>query len=119
MAAAQMAAIEALRGPQDAVTEMKNAYEKRTAYIAGALDSLPGISCQAPKGSFYVFPNIGGTGLSSDEFQDRLLDEVDVAVVSGTSFGTNGEGHVRISCAASMADLEEGVARIERFLSLL
>ena len=119
MAAAQIAAIEALKGPQDSVTEMRNAYEKRTTYIADALDSLPGIRCQRPRGAFYIFPNISETGLGSNEFQDRLLDEVDLAVVSGTSFGDHGEGHIRISCAASMEDLEEGVARIERFLSLL
>lgn len=117
MAAAQVAAIEAIRGPQDSVAEMKNAYEKRTAYIADALDGLPGIRCRRPSGAFYVFPNISGTGLGSDEFQDRLLDEADVAVVSGTSFGANGEGHVRISCAASMEELEEGVSRIEGFVS--
>lgn len=117
MAAAQVAAIEAIRGPQDSVAEMKNAYEKRTAYIADALDGLPGIRCRRPSGAFYVFPNVSGTGLGSDEFQDRLLDEADVAVVSGTSFGANGEGHVRISCAASMEELEEGVSRIEGFVS--
>ncbi len=116
-AAAQVAAIEALQGPQDSVAEMRNAYEKRTSYIADALDALPGISCPRPRGAFYIFPNISGTGLGSDEFQDRLLDEADLAVVSGTSFGAHGEGHIRISCAASMGELEEGVARIERFLS--
>lgn len=118
-AAAQVAAIEALRGPQDEVTEMINAYEKRSTYIADALDDLPGVRCQRPRGAFYAFPNISGTGLGSDEMQDRLLDEVDVAVVAGTSFGELGEGHIRISCAASLEDLEEAVGRIGDFLHVL
>lgn len=119
MAAAQIAAIEALRGPQDAVVEMTSEYEKRTRFVAESLDGLPGVRCQAPRGAFYVFPNISGTGLTSDQFQDRLLEEADVAIVSGTSFGDHGEGHVRLSCAASMGELEEGVSRIELFLSTL
>ncbi|MDX1469571.1 MAG: pyridoxal phosphate-dependent aminotransferase [Acidimicrobiia bacterium] len=119
MAAAQVAAIEALRGPQEAVIEMRDEYEKRTRFVAEALDALPGMSCQTPRGAFYVFPNIGETGLSSEQFEERLLEEADVAIVSGTSFGDNGEGHVRVSCAASMAELEDGVTRIERFLMTL
>lgn len=118
-AAAQIAAIEALRGPQDAVADMVNAYEKRTSYIAEALDGLPGVRCQPPRGAFYVFPNISGTGLGSDEMQDRLLDEADLAVVSGASFGDNGEGFIRLSCAASMGELEEAITRIKRFLEAL
>ncbi|MGB7860203.1 MAG: aminotransferase class I/II-fold pyridoxal phosphate-dependent enzyme, partial [Acidimicrobiia bacterium] len=115
-AAAQVAAVEAIRGPQDQVEEMVNAFEKRAIYIAGALDGLPGVSCQQPRGAFYVFPNISGTGLTSAEMQNALLDEADVAVVGGTSFGDLGEGHIRISCAASLEDLEEAVMRIGMFL---
>jgi aspartate/methionine/tyrosine aminotransferase len=115
-AAVQIAAIEAIRGPQDEVNEMVKAFEKRSVYIADALDALPGVSCQQPGGAFYVFPNISGTGLTSQEMQDRLLDEADVAVVAGTSFGAGGEGHIRISCAASLDELEEAVGRIETFL---
>ena len=119
MAAAQVAAVEALRGPQDAVVEMTAEYERRTGFVAEALNALPGVTCQTPGGAFYVFPNIRGTGLTSDEFQDRLLEEADVAIVSGTSFGDSGEGHVRLSCAASMEELEDGVSRIERFVTAL
>lgn len=115
-AAVQVAAIEALRGPQDEVTTMVQAFEKRSQYIAGALDDMEGITCQTPRGAFYVFPNISATGIGATEFQDRLLGQADVAVVSGSSFGAAGEGHVRLSCAASLGDLEEAVNRIKVFV---
>lgn len=115
-AAVQVAAVEALRGPQDAVIEMVNAFDQRTSYTASALDDLHGVRCKQPGGAFYVFPNISDTGLTSKEIQDRLLDQADVAVVAGTSFGDGGAGHIRISCAAGLEVLEEAMSRIERFL---
>jgi len=118
-AAVQIAAIEALRGPQEDVATMVDAFENRSSYISGALSDLRGISCQTPRGAFYAFPNIKGTGLGSNEMQNRLLDECDLAVVSGTSFGERGEGHIRLSCAASLEELEEAVDRIKGFLHTL
>ena len=116
-AAVQVAAIEAIRGSQDAAAAMAAEFEERAYETSAALDAIDGISCMRPRGAFYVFPNIGRSGLSSGEVQDVLLEEFDLAVVSGTSFGRGGEGHVRFSCAANREELAEAVTRTERFMS--
>ena len=116
-AAVQVAAIEAMRGPQVEVDRMAAAFEQRTKLVAEALRQVKGVSCADPRGAFYVFPNLSATGLGSDELQDRLLNEADVAVVSGRSFGEAGEGYLRISCASSLEELEEAMKRIELFLA--
>jgi aspartate/methionine/tyrosine aminotransferase len=112
-----VAAIEAISGPQEEAQAMAKSFEKRALWTFEALNRADGISCRQPRGAFYVFPNITETGLGSEEMQERLLAEADIAVVAGTSFGMGGEGHIRISCAASEAELEEAVTRIESFLN--
>jgi len=111
----QWAAIEALKGPQDAVTEMTAAFKERRDYLVNALNQIKGISCAMPGGAFYVFPNISSFGLSSKEFAKGLLEEAGVAAAGGTSFGSYGEGFLRISYANSLPNLKIAVERIAGF----
>lgn len=111
----QMAAMEALTGPQDSVEEMKEAFRQRRDWLVEALNNIDGISCRLPRGAFYAFPNIESFGLSSKEFCGRLMDEAGVAAAWGSSFGSYGEGHFRFSYAASLDDLKEAVRRLEKF----
>ena len=115
----QMAAIEALTGPQDSVDEMRAEFKKRRDWLVDALNKIEGISCKLPRGAFYAFPDISSFGLSSKEFADRLLDEEGVALAWGTSSGEYGEGHIRISYATSLDNLKEAVNRIKRFTERL
>jgi aspartate aminotransferase len=115
-AATQWAGIEALRGPQDAVEQMVAAFDDRRRVILERLNALPGFRCVRPGGAFYAFPNITGTGYSSRPLQDQLLNEAGVALVSGTSFGDQGEGYIRFSYANSIANIEAAIDRIARFL---
>jgi aspartate/methionine/tyrosine aminotransferase len=115
-AAAQIAGIAALQGPQEPVRRMVEAFAERRRYIVGALNALPGFRCATPGGAFYTFPNIAGTGFDSRTLQTRLLEEAGVATIAGTSFGAHGDGYLRFSYAASLAALEEAVARIGRWL---
>jgi aspartate/methionine/tyrosine aminotransferase len=115
-AAAQWAGIEALQGPQDAVDHMVRAFDERRKIILERLNALPGFRCVRPGGAFYAFPNITGTGYSARQLQDDLLAEVGVALVAGTSFGDQGEGYIRFSYANSIANIEEAMERIARFL---
>jgi aspartate/methionine/tyrosine aminotransferase len=110
--AVQRAGIEALTGPQDRVAEFREAFRGRRNLIVDGLNAIEGISCVLPKGAFYAFPNIKGTGLSSKEFADRLLEEYGVAGIAGTSFGDAGEGYVRFSTANSEANLSRALERI-------
>lgn len=112
----QWAAKAALEGPQDAVDEMMSAFASRRQLVMQWIERLPGMSCPMPGGAFYAFPNITQTGLGSRELQDRLLEEVGVAAISGTSFGINGEGYIRFSYAASAEKIEEAMTRVEGFL---
>lgn len=114
-ASAQYAALEALRGPQTSVDEMISVFKKRRELLVEGLQGIPGLRCAAPDGAFYLFVNISGTGLSSQEFALRLLREDGVAVVPGDAFGPGGEGYIRISYVVSEADIAEGVRRIRRF----
>lgn len=115
----QMAAKEALEGPQDDVDSMVAEFRKRRDYIVARLNAIQGISCKTPQGAFYVFPNIRGTGLKSEELADYLLEEANVAVLDGKSFGEYGEGHIRLSYATSMENIEEALNRIEKAINLL
>ncbi|MDR3354838.1 MAG: pyridoxal phosphate-dependent aminotransferase [Synergistaceae bacterium] len=115
----QWAALEALKGPQDAVDEMVASFKERLDYIVAALNSIDGISCVKPSGAFYAFPNISSFGLSSDEFGNRLLREAGVAASPGTGFGEFGEGFIRISCANSLENLKIAVERIDKFVKTL
>lgn len=111
----QRAAIEALTGPQDKVLEMVAAFKERRDYMVEALNEIDGISCLLPHGAFYVFPNISKTGLKSSEYADRLLTEGGVAGLSGTAFGSYGDGYLRLSCANSLDNIKIAVDRIDRF----
>ncbi|TNE38905.1 MAG: pyridoxal phosphate-dependent aminotransferase [Alphaproteobacteria bacterium] len=115
-AAAQYAGIEALKGDQSPVDMMMEAFDKRRHLIHERLNALPGVRCVLPKGAFYAFPNISGTGLSAKEMQDRLLNEKGVAVIAGTSFGAEGEGYVRFSYANSLENIERALDRFDEFL---
>lgn len=113
----QMAAITALEGPQESVGTMMREFTARRDLIVEGLNSLPGVSCRTPKGAFYAFPSIAGTGLSSKEFADRALNEAGVALLSGTAFGKHGNGYIRISFANSRENLNEGIERLRKMLA--
>lgn len=115
----QVAAIEALNGSQNAVEEMVGAFKQRRDFIVDALNKIPGINCLLPQGAFYVFPNIKNTGLNSKIFADRLLSEGNVATLAGTSFGSYGDGHIRISYANSLENLEKAIEKIYEFVNKL
>lgn len=115
---AQFAGIEAMRTGEDDVQRMRMQYDMRRRYLVGELRDM-GLDCFEPLGAFYVFPSIRSTGLSSEEFANRLLEDQKVAVVPGTAFGESGEGHVRISYSYSMAHLREAMGRMRRFLEKL
>jgi len=117
-AAVQIAGAEALRGPQDAVAEMVTAFDKRRLRIVEELNAIPGFSCVMPAGAFYAFPNITGTGLSSRELQDLLLNEAGVATVAGTAFGALGEGYLRFSYASSLENILEALERVRGVLAV-
>lgn len=113
----QHAAIEAIRGPQTCVEEMVAEFRRRRDYLVRELDGLPGFRCAPPRGAFYAFPGVAGTGLSSIELARRLLDEAGVAVLAGNSFGQGGEGYLRLSYASSMKNLEKAVEKMKGFLA--
>jgi aspartate aminotransferase len=101
----QYAAMAALDGPWDAVTAMVAEFARRRDFIVAGLNDLPGVSCVEPAGAFYAFPNITGTGLTSAELAGRLLSEAGVAALSGTAFGSYGEGYLRFSYANSVENI--------------
>jgi len=115
---AQYAALEALKNGMDDVEDMRRSYRARRNYIVKSFNEL-GLECHIPGGAFYAFPSIKSTGLSSEEFAERLLFEEKVAVVPGNVFGESGEGHVRASYASSLEQLQEAVKRIRSFLDRL
>lgn len=115
---AQYAAIEALKSGASDVEEMRKSYRRRRNYIVQTFNEM-GLTCHIPGGAFYAFPSIESTGLSSDEFAERLLAEEKVAVVPGGVFGESGEGHIRCSYATSMEQLQEATLRIKRFITKL
>ncbi|HIF40812.1 MAG TPA: pyridoxal phosphate-dependent aminotransferase [Planctomycetes bacterium] len=111
-AVTQVAAIEALRGPQDAVDAMCAAFDERRLIIHEELNAIPGFSCVMPKGAFYAFPNTSGTGVASRELEERFLNDAGVACLAGTSFGALGEGYMRFSYANSIENIREGLRRV-------
>ena len=115
---AQYAAIEALKNGDDDILNMKNEYNTRRRLILEGFREL-GLSCFEPKGAFYVFPCIKSSGLSSDEFCERLLYSKKVALVPGTAFGDCGEGFVRATYCYSVPHIKEALARIGEFLKEL
>ncbi|MEK6977033.1 MAG: aminotransferase class I/II-fold pyridoxal phosphate-dependent enzyme [Candidatus Hydrothermarchaeota archaeon] len=111
----QVAALEALRHGEREMREMVRQYDQRRRFMVKRLNEI-GLRCFEPKGAFYTFPSIEGTGMTSGEFAKALLEEEKVAVVPGDAFGASGEGFVRCAYAASMADIREAMRRIERFV---
>jgi len=112
----QMAGIEAVRGPQDSVEEMVAEFKARRDLIVDGLNRLPGVKCHRPSGAFYVFPNIKGTGMGSKEMEKAMLEEAGVAVLSGTSFGSYGEGYIRLSYANSQRNIAKALERMAEVL---
>jgi aspartate/methionine/tyrosine aminotransferase len=112
----QMAGVEALKGPQDDVKKMVDEFKRRREVIVSGLNNIKGITCRKPRGAFYVFPNITGTGMDSRKLEDYLLNEAGVAVLSGTAFGKYGEGYVRISFANSIENIKKALDRIDKAL---
>jgi aminotransferase len=111
----QVAAIEALRTGEASVAEMVEDYNRRRLVMVEGLRDI-GLPCFEPRGAFYAFPSIKSTGMTSDEFAERLLTEEKVAVVAGPTFGQCGEGYIRCCYATSLSDIEEALSRIKRFL---
>lgn len=112
----QRAAIEAVRGPQDSVQIMVEEFRRRRDVIVAGLNSLPGVRCATPGGAFYAFPNITGTGLTSSELADRMLQEAGVACLAGSAFGTYGEGYLRFSYATALDRIELALDRMRLLL---
>ena len=108
----QVAGIEALKGPQESVTEMCAEFKQRRDIMVKGLNSIKGFSCLSPKGAFYVFPNIKQTGWKSKKLADALLDDAGVAALSGTAFGDFGEGYLRFSVANSIENIEKALERV-------
>ena len=113
----QRAAIQALEGPQDAVRDMVEEFRRRREIISNGLNRIPGVECPEPEGAFYAFPSIRGTGVPSQEFQERALNEAGVALLSGTSFGRFGEGSVRLSYANSQENILRALERLGDFVA--
>ncbi len=114
--AIQLAGVAALTGPWDEPRAMMAEFRKRRDVVVAGLNELPGVTCVEPKGAFYAFPNITGTGFSSRELASMCLEDAGVAVVSGTSFGEYGEGYLRISYANSIENIQIGLAAIRELL---
>lgn len=116
-AASQFAGIAALTGSQDSVDTMNEAFDQRRRVIVDGLNSIKGITCKLPKGAFYAFPNITGTGISARDLQDDLLEKAGVAAIAGTSFGAHGEGYLRFSYANSVENIEKALERVDAFIT--
>jgi aspartate aminotransferase len=109
---AQAGGVAALTGPQDFITGMVGAWDRRRRAVSSGLSSVKGIACLPAEGAFYAFADIRGTGLDSMTFADRALQEAHVAVVPGVAFGAAGEGHVRLSFATGDDLLAKAVDRL-------
>jgi aspartate/methionine/tyrosine aminotransferase len=118
-AVAQRAALSAIAAPLDCVQDMVATYDKRRRFVYEGLNAVDGIKCLKPESTFYAFPNIKSLGLSSWDLAKYLVKEHKVAVVPGSIFGKAGEGYVRLSFAASIEQLQEGIARIARGVAAL
>jgi aspartate/methionine/tyrosine aminotransferase len=112
----QVAGVEALTGPQDESLKMMAEFKERRDLIVDGLNEIPGFKCLRPKGAFYVFPNITGTGRKSKEIEEFLLEEAGVAGLSGTSFGEYGEGYLRFSYANSQENLRKALGMIKKVI---
>ena len=115
----QMAGVEALKGPQDEPARMVAEFKRRRDVIVSGLNNVEGVRCNKPRGAFYVFPNITGTGMNCRQLSDYLLNSAGVAVLSGTAFGQFGEGYLRLSFANSVENIEKALDRIADALEKL
>jgi len=115
---AQVACIEALKGPQDSVKGMVAEFKVRRDLVYGLMSEIPQLNCPRPKGAFYMFPSYEAK-MNSEDMAAYLLEKAHVAVTPGSAFGPAGEGHLRISYAASRKDLSEGMRRIKDALATL
>ncbi|MBQ2810442.1 MAG: aminotransferase class I/II-fold pyridoxal phosphate-dependent enzyme [Clostridia bacterium] len=116
--ASQFAAIEAMKNGDEDIEYMRDEYNRRRTFILEGLRKI-GLECFEPEGAFYIYPNVGNFGLSSEEFCERLLFEHKCAIVPGTAFGEGGEGFARISYAYSVKHIAEALKRIEAFVKTL
>ncbi len=114
----QMAAVEALTGPQDAVDAMVEEFRARRTLVVDGLNALPGVTCRMPQGAFYAFPDVSGTGLDGPDLAERLLLEAGVSVLSGTAFGQVGRHHIRVSYANSRENIARALERIHELLAV-
>ena len=112
----QVAGVEGLRGPQDSVDVMREEFRRRRDRFVARINQIRGFSCRLPKGAFYTFPNITGTGWPSKKLADALLEDAGVACLSGTAFGEFGEGYLRFSVANSIANIDKALDRIEQWV---
>ncbi len=116
-APAQWAGLEALTGPQDAVHAMVAEFDRRRRVVVDGLNALPGVHAATPKGAFYAFPNVTGTGWPAKALASALLEDAGVATVGGPDFGVHGEGFIRLSYANSLDNIERALQRMSQFLS--
>ncbi len=112
---AQKAAVEALKNGEISINEMVEDYNRRRLLMVKGFNNI-GLNCFEPRGAFYTFPSIKSTGMTSDQFAEKLLKEEKVVVVPGTAFGPSGEGYIRCCYATSMTEIEEALGRIHHFL---
>ena len=115
---AQEAALEAIRNGEAATVEMRDQYRLRRNLIVNSFNEL-GLTCHLPRGSFYAFPCIRSTGLTSKEFATKLVEQEKVACVPGSAFGPSGEGYLRACFATSMDQIQEAMGRLGRFMKRL
>jgi len=115
----QEAGLAALSGPQDVVDSMVAQFHKRRDVIVSLLAKIPGVRCHAPAGAFYAFPDVRALPISAAQLADRLLEEEGVALLDGAGFGEGGAGHLRLSFASSLENLEEAAARLGRLAGRL
>ncbi|WP_375462353.1 pyridoxal phosphate-dependent aminotransferase [uncultured Methylobacterium sp.] len=116
-AATQWAGIAALDGSQDCVAEMVAEFDRRREIVVAGLNGLPNVSCITPKGAFYAFPNVAGTGWKAKRLASTLLEEAGVAVIGGPDFGIHGEGYIRLSYANSAENILRALERMRAFLA--
>lgn len=114
--ATQMAGLAAITGPMDEIEGFRKSFQRRRDIVVKGLNEIKGVRCRLPGGAFYAFPNISGTGWTSRDLARELLDKAYVALIFGDSFGANGKGFMRLSYAASEADLVEALKRMKSFL---
>jgi aspartate aminotransferase len=112
----QLAGVAALTAPMDEVRAMLDEFQVRRELVVRGLNDLPGVTCVEPKGAFYAFPNITGTGLKARDLQNQLLEEAGVAMLAGTAFGEYGEGYMRVSYANSPANITAALQKMRELL---